>query len=974
MISFCPADVPIVFSYEPTGRYKSLQILVDVKPGDQLAIIIPLRAFEDASLGAFEMFSVATTNRSWKLKGVCRASAGPLVHGNISFLGVRSTPAQLNYVDAERFSSLGLCDITTITVKSPSTPIMMVDSRFYFKAIEQVEHVIDRLNGQIITAIQGLRDKVSLVEFSGILNHWNIPERFTETQNDIAKRQAELEVLRHSLETLLWTALLEQFQLQRKTHSEKIPSELEQRFLLHDPVTLCRKAASRLSVNARHLSLINEKEIKTWEIELDNKISSLFTQITSSKEEYKIITTTLLRELSRYLKQSSQCFHPSNSWQSIQETNRIPDQRQNHVGHFSSTRMPAKFMLDYSIDSCSDALDYTTNTAIPLKKAKCRKRPLIQAPFENSEKPNSGNESALNNETFITEKSQETSIPAREALPLETREVTYFEKGDELPGRTSIQFRRRSSRDALPEEKVFRSSYSNRQSNPKPSTNTLVPAIENSVEGAAPISVTVAKGHNRCHRFYPIDASKDADIIATWKSFMNRSMDRVVPPCNDTSISVSLMRRGKTTGDSVPVIRIQTSNIRSEQQKEEIRRSIREHMNKFPLLEVIFVVGSVKRTARRSDLDAKHCTPRNTGFSSKPPMGVSIGVGGSTRDTATLGGYIYIDNTPYVLTVHHLFTDDESGTTYPPGTTVTQPSWQEVKEFSELWERIRLSQDTFHEECVKKIFESMKSCLPAFSFGCLSHSSGYRGRISRNGTSHVEMDWAICKVDESRRGYNITPCSAHWCRGVTTVVPNREIMAVGRTSGQQEGIVDGCPRFLSLRNEDGTYRHSEEWAIFSNSVSAESNWVTSGIGVSGDSGAWVLEKETSNVIGLIWGRDYEEGEKENDGEIFTYFTPILDIFDDIRELTGATKIAISTERVATSIDHQREQHAAQDRITNDSAQSQSALGICRICNKKVSINDPQSSASLLDNEIEQLNMARQRHQVVLKLRGMGLCG
>ena len=42
-------------------------------------------------------------------------------------------------------------------------------------------------------------------------------------------------------------------------------------------------------------------------------------------------------------------------------------------------------------------------------------------------------------------------------------------------------------------------------------------------------------------------------------------------------------------------------------------------------------------------------------------MGVSIGLESSEKDTATLGGYIEIDGIPHILTVHHLFTDEESG-------------------------------------------------------------------------------------------------------------------------------------------------------------------------------------------------------------------------------------------------------------------------------------------------------------------------
>ena len=70
-----------------------------------------------------------------------------------------------------------------------------------------------------------------------------------------------------------------------------------------------------------------------------------------------------------------------------------------------------------------------------------------------------------------------------------------------------------------------------------------------------------------------------------------------------------------------------------------------------------------------------------------------------------------------------------------------------------------------------------------------------------------------------------------------------------------------------------------------------------GIGVSGDSGASILEDETDNLVGQVWGRDFQEGSDNSDtGEIITYFTPIQDIFDDIIEETRATDIFISSNR------------------------------------------------------------------------------
>lgn len=124
---------------------------------------------------------------------------------------------------------------------------------------------------------------------------------------------------------------------------------------------------------------------------------------------------------------------------------------------------------------------------------------------------------------------------------------------------------------------------------------------------------------------------------------------------------MTLLRQGKIAEDSVPVVRIQSSRPRSEERQEEIIRAITQLLLPVPSPRIFFVTGSINRTARRSDLDILPCAARNSAFLRRPPMGVSMGIEGSVKDTATLGGYIYIDGIPYILTVHHLFTDDETG-------------------------------------------------------------------------------------------------------------------------------------------------------------------------------------------------------------------------------------------------------------------------------------------------------------------------
>jgi hypothetical protein len=68
----------------------------------------------------------------------------------------------------------------------------------------------------------------------------------------------------------------------------------------------------------------------------------------------------------------------------------------------------------------------------------------------------------------------------------------------------------------------------------------------------------------------------------------------------------------------------------------------------------------------------------------------------------------------------------------------------------------------------------------------------------------------------------------------------------------------------------------------------EQRWIESGIGVSGDSGAAILDSETHGLYGHLWGRN--EDKVHRTVSRVTYFTPIDDIFDDIQEkVSGAIR-------------------------------------------------------------------------------------
>ncbi|KAF8864377.1 hypothetical protein BDZ45DRAFT_685160 [Acephala macrosclerotiorum] len=385
-------------------------------------------------------------------------------------------------------------------------------------------------------------------------------------------------------------------------------------------------------------------------------------------------------------------------------------------------------------------------------------------------------------------------------------------------------------------------------------------------------------------RLFAIDPKEDEDVILLWQNRILPALKTLLHRDNDKSVSISLLREGTSREESKPLIRIQTSNPRSKTQQAEVKNTLLDVSPEFTP-SIRFAIGSVRRTARRSDLDLDPCAPRNTAFAPRPCMGASIGVDGSVTDTATLGGYISIDEVPHILTVYHLFEDEDSGLVYEPGTIITQPSLQELQGKSHHVLVVDASKNKIEEPSDLPLSRSQ------VRFGNLTCYSGFRNRPRKDATSNVEMDWAICQIAEDRLGSNSSPCRQHACQKTSQITPGESVFAFGRTSGRQEGLINGCLTNLRFWEDDMVSRESDEWAIIKPDSMSEESWVTHGIGVSGDSGAWVLETGSDHVVGQVWGRDFQEDD-DSFGQIITYFTPILDIFDDISDITKAKRVSL----------------------------------------------------------------------------------
>ncbi|KAK6855928.1 hypothetical protein PG995_008079 [Apiospora arundinis] len=301
----------------------------------------------------------------------------------------------------------------------------------------------------------------------------------------------------------------------------------------------------------------------------------------------------------------------------------------------------------------------------------------------------------------------------------------------------------------------------------------------------------------------------------------------------------------------------------------------------------VFSTGEVDRLTWARGLSRQMpdevCNPRNPFCYTHPCMGDSIGACLQDGDdtTATLGPKIIVSGGNYWLSNFHPFEEtDHAG----DNAFVQHPSPAD------------------RDQCRVEGHDALEVYSdPDFMLGKIAAKSGYDLKTTR--ITHdpyweecekepplVVTDWAL--ISSNTREANMLrkfPTGAAPKKEVpitrmSSVVPGADVCSTGRTSGYQRGQVCEIPAYVDGKNSgNGTGKGTREWFIEEpDSQDNEDDWIRGGIGVPGDSGAAVIDCETNMLIGQLWGRNKYHGP----GARVTYFTPMIDIFDDIQEKCG----------------------------------------------------------------------------------------
>ncbi len=323
------------------------------------------------------------------------------------------------------------------------------------------------------------------------------------------------------------------------------------------------------------------------------------------------------------------------------------------------------------------------------------------------------------------------------------------------------------------------------------------------------------------------------------------------------------------------------------------------------------------------------CEPKNVTYRPSPIIGMSIGPAGIHDGAASLGGFVRVGSSLYAMSAFHAF--EQAYHACRP--RVTHPAVPDLP--------LLVPPDPAARPYG---IGSVAMCTP---LGTLKSSLTFEGCGFSPGQTMVEMDWCLIGPVEDGRNVVSVPCfQMDRCVAVereVRVEGNTEVYATARTSGYSLGFtsdVPGLQRFKGQLTREWTVRQYSPFGDLKDSSEARAPWqtvkqwyvasgvihphftkeisryisggavlvtkfyllqaprrerneiadmvvrVTSGIGVPGDSGAWLIRRSDNALMGLIWGRNYIRGDPLERVRL-TYFTPMVDILADVREHAAA---------------------------------------------------------------------------------------
>jgi hypothetical protein len=408
---------------------------------------------------------------------------------------------------------------------------------------------------------------------------------------------------------------------------------------------------------------------------------------------------------------------------------------------------------------------------------------------------------------------------------------------------------------------------------------------------------------------YAIRLHEDDDLRRMWDEYAVPKLINAatLEKLSDLDIvGFQLVRQGETSAKSLPTIAVEIAEISDKADEE--HRTLQQRIISTcvtPKYRSLLRMSIEKRQIREFGV-GKDRRPRpvdNNHFQFYPGLGASIGIEGTPNNTATLGGYLMIENQPYLVTSSHLmpFHRDRSVKDERSKWLITHLSGEDSsmrkgqpQEISELPEEVKMCCDSCKLEAQmismlpygrplyypatqtsKPLCQTWQNYLltrcPTILVGALEHYSGDSFRESQySQLTTARMDWALICVD--RWPWDIFEYIEQCSRALELPPPNdlgigKRVKASGRTTVMQKGVISLTPCVSTDRFD----QFGKKMAYLEYPMMRELD--DDILGYKGDSGSFIIGEESNYVQGMLWGGDLDR----------IYFVPMLDMIDDIKE-------------------------------------------------------------------------------------------
>ncbi|EEY15703.1 conserved hypothetical protein [Verticillium alfalfae VaMs.102] len=394
---------------------------------------------------------------------------------------------------------------------------------------------------------------------------------------------------------------------------------------------------------------------------------------------------------------------------------------------------------------------------------------------------------------------------------------------------------------------------------------------------------------------YSIRVNDAKDFASHWENEIVPMLASSLPTLLVGPFSVDVHTYPQLASINPPRLLTVTSSTRaSSPAKEIITRMVVDSLPlQFRSVKLEFCQGTIELCANHvgtgpDDRD-KPCQPRRAQYMSCPGPGASIGQTGDLN-SASLGGFVNLGGRKSATTTRHQH-DESLGSSSRP-LCVQHPS--------------PLDQLLYQEPFSKRNTLTTIGHVSHWSdSGSLRPSLVFSGISQHKELISIEMDWAV--IDIQGPGGNIIPTPSfaqasegHVVTEFAEVSGTTEVYGVGRTSGYSLAYTSDVP---GLQYFNGGYHR--EWTVRQHTLSTEAShqlpkggletvssdladqiksteeWITGGVGVPGDSGAWLMTRDGDRVIGHVWARSTSYGPINN--QRLTYFTPFVDLKADIED-------------------------------------------------------------------------------------------